>query len=338
MATNAQILSRQWLMLQWIPRYPGKITARQLSERLGTEGHDVTKRTVERDLAALSDAFPLAADERSKPFGWSWQKDARTFSLPGMSPLQALVLELARSHLQPLLPAHLLGPLQPYFEQASATLRQAWGGHRVAEWNRCVAVVQPTQPLIPPKVNGAALPAVHEAIARQRQLEVRYQTREAAHAVRYRVHPLGLVYRGVIGYLVGTIADYGDPRQFALHRILQARLLDEPSRRPNSFDLQVYAESGAFGFMDGGPIELVLRMEAPAAAHLHETPLSADQVIAVDEQEGWIRVRATVHDTSQLRWWLLAFGSQLEVLAPTGLVSSMSEEHRLAAKLYENAH
>jgi predicted DNA-binding transcriptional regulator YafY len=111
-------------MLQWIPRHPRKTTARELAERLRVEGHAVSKRTVERDLADLSDAFPIVVDERDKPFGWNWHKDAPQFSVPGMSPLQALVLNLAHSHLESLLPAHLLQPLEPYFQQAHTTLER----------------------------------------------------------------------------------------------------------------------------------------------------------------------------------------------------------------------
>ncbi|HWG10868.1 MAG TPA: WYL domain-containing protein [Rhodanobacteraceae bacterium] len=251
MATHQETLSRHWLMLQWIPRFPQKITARELVERLHAEGHSVTKGTVERDLAALSGVFPLASDERNKPFGWSWQKDAAQFSLPGMSPLQAMVLNLAHTHLRPLLPAHLLQPLHPYFQQADATLRKALGKRGVAEWNQCIAVVQPTQPLLPPKVNDKALAVVHEALAHSRQLGLRYRSRSAEKTVRYRVHPLGLVYRGILGYLVCTIGDYDDPRSLALHRIEAARMLDEPANALAGFDLQTYAHSGAFGFHEG---------------------------------------------------------------------------------------
>jgi predicted DNA-binding transcriptional regulator YafY len=335
MATNSETLSRQWLMLQWIPRHPRKITARDLVERLHAEGHEVTKRTVERDLAALSEAFPLTSDERAKPFGWSWQKDAPQFSLPVMSPLQAMVLKLARTHVQPLLPAHLLESLHPYFAQSDAALRQTWGKRGMAEWSRRVAVVQPTQPLLPPKVDEAALAVVHQALAQQHQVELRYQSRGMEKPARYRAHPLGLVYRGVVGYLVGTIGDYDDPRQFALHRIRQAHLLDEQAMQPQGFDLQAYARSGAFGFMDNGPIKLVLRMEAPAAEHLHETPLSEDQVITNDAHEGWVCISATVRDTSQLQWWLLGFGEQVEMVEPLHLRNAISAEHLLAARRYK---
>lgn len=318
-AAHGETLGRQWLMLQCIPRYPHKITARELAERLRDEGHTVTKRTVERDLAALSEAFPLTSDERSKPFGWSWQKDAPQFSLPGMSPLQAMVLIMARTHLHPLLPAHLLDPLRPYFAQADATLKQALGKRGVADWSRRVEIVQPTQPLLPPKVNDKVVALVHEALAQQCQLDLRYRSRSAGKTYHYRVHPLGLVYRGVVGYLVCTIADYQDLRSLALHRIESAHLLDETVSTPKDFDLHAYAHSGAFGFMDNGPIKLVLRMEEAAAEHLYETPLSEDQVITQDLKKGWVCVEATVRDTSQLRWWLKGFGNAAEVVAPTTL-------------------
>jgi len=319
MASHSDTLHRQWLLLQRIPRYPHKITAGQLTGQLQAEGHRVSKRTVERDLVSLSEVFPLASDERVKPFGWSWQKDARQFSLPGMSPLQAMVLNLARTHLKPLLPAHLLEPLKPYFVQALATLKQTLGRRGVNEWTMRVTVVQPSQPLLPPKVDEKVLAVVHEAVALQRQLELRYRSRSGGKTLDYRTHPLGIVYRGTLGYLVGTIADYTDPRILALHRIESARVLDGAARTPTGFDLQTYAHSGVFGFMDNGPIRMVLRMTAPAAEHLYETPLSTDQRITADSRDGWVRITATVHDNSQLQWWLRGFGKEVEVVEPVSL-------------------
>lgn len=335
MVSHPDTLSRQWLMLQWIPRQPRKVTSRELANRLQAEGFKVTKRTVERDLVALSGAFPLASDERNKPFGWSWQKDAPQFSLPGMSPLQALTLSLAHSHLQALLPAHLLQPMAPYFQQAEATLRQSLGKSGLRAWNRRVAIVQPTQPLLPPKVNAKAIAGIHGAMAEECQVALRYRSRSAEKPMKFRGHPLGLVYRGALGYLVCTIGNHDDPRMLALHRVEAATVLDEPARFSAGFDLQAYANSGVFGFMDEGPIKLVVRMEAPAAAHLHETPLSEDQVITNDKQGGWLRIAATVHDTSQLRWWLLAFGDQVEVMSPRPLRTAMVATVASSARLYE---
>lgn len=337
MASHSDTLNRQWLMLQWIPRQPRKITARELAASLRAEGFKVTKRTVERDLVTLSGAFPIASDERGKPFGWSWQKDAPQFSLPGMSPLQALVLNLAHGHLRQLLPAHLIHPLEPYFRQADATLRQSLGSSGLRAWNQRVAVVPASQPLLPPKVNDKALAVIHAALADEHQVQLRYRNTTCNKPVTYRVNPLGLVYRGVLGYLICTIGDYDDPRMLALHRVDVASEIAQSARIPTEFDLQAYAHSGVFGFMDNGPIRLVLRMEAPAAAHLNDTPLSEDQVIAGDPQEGWVRITATVHDTAQLGWWLLGFGDQVEVISPRGLRAQVAATVAGAAKLYANS-
>jgi predicted DNA-binding transcriptional regulator YafY len=334
MASHSHTLGRQWLLLQRVPRYPHKTTAGELTRRLHAEGHDVSKRTVERDLAALSEVFPLISDERVKPFGWSWQKEAPQFSVPGMSPLQAMVLSLAHTHLNPLLPAHLLEPLRSYFNQADATLRQVLGKRGASDWNKRVAIVQPTQPLLPPKINESALATVHEALARQKQVELLYRSHSAERRARYRVHPLGLVFRGVVVYLVGTIGEYQDPRSLALHRVEHAQMLDEAADPPKGFELHAFVNSGAFGFHESGSLDVVLRIEAPAAAHLYETPLSESQTIVPDEREGWVRVSARVLDTSQLRWWILAFGEQLEVIAPSELRNEVSVNLRHAQHNY----
>ena len=64
MAANHQLLLRQWAMLRMIPRYPRKITARDLMEKLFNEGFSMTKRSVERDLQSISATFPLVSDDR----------------------------------------------------------------------------------------------------------------------------------------------------------------------------------------------------------------------------------------------------------------------------------
>ena len=318
MAGHTQTLYRQWLVLQMIPRAPRKVSAREIVQRLRAEGQDATKRTVERDLIALSAIFPLQADERAKPYGWSFDHASPGFSLPGMSPFQAIVLRLARSQLGRLLPAHLDEALQPYFRQAEQVLAGVGrDGHRF-DWDRHVAVVEPTQPLLPPDIDSAVLESLHLALDRGQRLRLTYDSRSQHKTLHYTVNPLGLVYRGAVGYLVATIVPYDDPRQLALHRIRAAGLLDETAAHPADFDLRAYARSGALGFLDEGPIELVLRMQRPAAQHLYETPLSTDQRID-DDGPGHVRIRATVNLTSQLRWWILGFGGQAEVLAPLRL-------------------
>lgn len=309
---------RQWAMLKLIPQHPRQISAGELTERLKSEGFDVGKRTVERDLIAFSATFPLISNERSKPYGWSWSKDAEAFALPTMSPLQALTLELAHDHLATLLPASLLDTLAPYFKCAEGVLSSGDGVKKLANWRKKVTIVSASQPLIPPNYSEAIIEAVHSALLAGLQLEISYKSREHVEAKSYPAHPLGIVQRGAVTYLVATLYKYTDILLFAIHRIQAAHILDQPSKPPEGFSLEQYVNQGALGFEENGLIKLVVRFTSAAAEHLWETPLSLDQEIKPDKSS-WVRLQATVPDTAQLRWWLKGFGSEVEILEPTAI-------------------
>ena len=309
---------RQWATLRRIPQFPRQITARELTERLESEGFVVSKRTVERDLNSLSEIFPLISNERSRPYGWSWNKDAEAFSLPTMSPIQALTLVLAHDHLAGLLPASLLNSLAPYFKCANGILSSGDGVKRLSAWRKKVAIVPANQPLIPPSYTEEVIETVHSALLSERQLEISYASREQGETKSYLVHPLGIVQRGAVTYLVATLYDYKDIRLLAVHRIISAQILNQPAKTPKQFNLAKYIYEGAFGFGKDSEIKLVVRFTKHASEHLRETPLSLDQQF-VPDQADWVCLRATVTDTAQLRWWLLGFGNQVEVIEPTSL-------------------
>lgn len=316
MATqNSDTLLRQWQMLRMIPRYPLKITARSLYEKLLHEQFDVTKRTVERDLLSLSKMFPLISDERDKPFGWSWSKDAPVFDLPALSHTEALTLAMVEQHLNALLPASTLSQLQPYFKAAKQHLSDIPNSERSRSWLNKVRTVPPTQPLLPPAVKEAAQKTVYEALLADRQLKIQYLKRGAKDSVAYQIHPLAVVQRGPVTYLCCTFKDYGDLRILALHRIQSATTLEDMAKIPRGFSIDEAIKSGIFGFGGGEEIQLEAIFCNGAGDHLFETPLSKDQLLS-EQKDGTLKLVATVINTPQLKWWLLGFGSDVKVVKP----------------------
>ena len=75
--TNDPII-RLLRILSLLPHAPKKLAARAIFERLADEGYRVTLRTVERDLHRLRGVLPIVLDDGHRPFGWSWQADAKT--------------------------------------------------------------------------------------------------------------------------------------------------------------------------------------------------------------------------------------------------------------------
>ena len=327
-------LLRQWTMLQHIPRQPRGISAAGLHDRLHCEGYPVSLRTVQRDLNKLSREFALVCEAEGPEQRWSWLADAPVLDVPGLSPTAALAFRLAELHLTPLMAPEALRALRPHFDAARRVLNQ--GGSHLARWPQRVRVLSRSQPLLAPEVDPEIYDRICQGLLEGRQLYVRYRSRSRGNQLQqYRMHPLGLVVREPVTYLLATLRDYADVRQMALHRFEAAELLDDPVQPPAGFDLDAYIhEQRAFDLPEASePVALHLRISAGVAEHLTEAPLSRDQEITADEDGGWA-LHASVPLTAQLRWWLLGFGQAVEVVEPQALREEMAAELRAAAAVY----
>jgi predicted DNA-binding transcriptional regulator YafY len=309
-------LSRVMAMLRHIPRHPRKIDTTALLHQLERAGYDISIRSIQRDLNDLSCILPLVADN-GRPQGWSWQADADPFHLPFLDPQAALTFHLVQRHLNTLLPESTLSYLAPWFRTATAVLEA--NDHGVTRWPDKVRVLPRGLRLQSPPIDAAVHATLYDALLQERQVMVRYQQRQATEPKEYLVHPLGVVTRDTVIYLVCTMWNFTDVRQLALHRMQSATILDEACNRPKEFCLDAYIAAGAFGYPESSEtIRLEARFTTGAAAHLHECPLADDQQI-VPDGSGGVRVTATLHDTKELRWWLLGFGDQVTVLGPPRL-------------------
>lgn len=333
MSKHQDALLRQWNMLRLVPRYPAKVTVQALRQKLVDDGFEITQRSLQRDLNELSGAFAIVCDDREKPYGWSWQKDAPSFDLPGLTPTQALTLAMAEQHLQNLLPGPMLEHLHPYFLAARQRLDAEPPPRRSRRWLDKVRSVPATQPLLAPLIDAGVQDAVTEALLHERLLDIRYRRRGENKDVEARVHPLALVQRGPVLYLSCRFYDYEDMRVLPLHRISSAQVREEAARYPKDFSLDEQIEKGKWSFGSGKKIKLVAIFSADHGEHLFETPLSKDQKIDV-LPDGRLRVNTTVADTPQLVWWLLGFGGGVEVMAPRSLRVKVRAETLLMTRAY----
>jgi predicted DNA-binding transcriptional regulator YafY len=137
-----------------------------------------------------------------------------------------------------------------------------------------------------------------------------------------RLHPLGLVQRGPVTYLVATAFKYKNVRLYAMHRVAKAARAEERVKPPEGFDLDTFISAGAMQFGGGRPIRLEALVSEGLAEILAETPLSKDQVLAADGEQ--FRLKATVADSWQLQWWVLGQGEALEVVGPPSLRKSVA--------------
>ena len=322
MKNQSNQLHRQWALLQKIPVKPAYKTVKQLMDALSDDGFTVSKRTVERDLNDLKySPFAVTSDEKgvgNNPNRWFFERDAKLHLLPAMTMQMAFTLLFSAKVLKDMLPSAVLQPLETMLKKAENTLKTSKASFR--HWDKYVKHVPRSLPLIPARVEQSVLDDCLNAMLNSHQLTVTYQPRYDAQS-EYQVNPLGLVYRDSVIYLVCTLWEYTDIRQLALHRIIQVTLLpDRKCLRPTGFDLDDYiSKEGGFLYNQspGKLFKVELRFDTNTVQHLNETPLSPDQVII--NKGDYSLLRATVMDSSQLRWWLLGFGQYVEVIKPKKL-------------------
>ena len=326
------------------------LTTQMIFKRLQGTAEEMDERSVQRVLALLGEAgFLETVNLDAKPLQWRWPKGRKFMALPRLSDQEVLAFRLLELFLKPLLPRESYRALRPYFETARGELNDMPFWAPVKNWEAKVRVVPPAQPLLPPEpppgLTGETArqdwerqqeqtrAALLEALFENRQCAVEYQQLWRDEPARWTLHPLAYLQRGPAFYLLCTIAEYADVRQLAVHRMLSAMVLDRKASKPAGFDVDREVERSQGMGGSGEPLRLVARFWKRAGLHLLETRLATDQV-AEDEGDDHFRLTATVNDTAQLRWWLLSFGSKVEVLEPVGLREEMANQAYWMNRMY----
>lgn len=326
-------IARQWEVLKIIPsaRSPG-LSPTEFKQELCDRGYDVSLRTVQRDLKALSQVFDIDREPGDKNETlWRWQSGAK-LDIQSLELTDALTLRLIETSLRPLLPATVLKALEPRLRNAAEKLDAIHMRNAVSDWANKVASVLPMVPFIPPAIDPAVLETVQSCLLKDFVMTCLYRSVGSEKPKEIKLHPLGLVQRGPVTYLVATAFNYDDPRPFALHRMSAVENAYEAVKRPKGFSLKQFIDDGGMAFGEATPINLVAKISPMLARELEESRLSTHQKIRrVGE---WFRIEAAVQDTWQLRWWLLGKAGDLTVLAPTELKELIRDRINRAAQCY----
>jgi predicted DNA-binding transcriptional regulator YafY len=199
----------------------GRVTAAEVAEEL-----EISERTARRDLEALAMAGIPVYSQQGRGGGWSLVGGART-DLTGLSASEARALFLVagpssvatpelKAALRKLVRA-LPEPLRRSAEAASSAVLvdpSSWGEHAA-----------PAPPF---------LADLQHAVVEGEQVVLAYEDRQH-NATERVVHPLGLIAKGGVWYLVADTAN--GMRTFRVNRVRAVQPTGEPVVRPDGFDL-----------------------------------------------------------------------------------------------------
>ncbi len=308
-------LIRQLTLLRLIPRAPQCIATTTLQKKLDEQGFNVSLRTIQRNLEALSTPFALQCDDSRSPYRWSFMRNA-PIDLPAMDTPTALALSMAKTHLNKLLPQSVLDLLTPQLKRACQHLDNL-SRNDLAHWSRRVRALPNGKTLQPASVSTEVWRYVSTALLERKQLQIDYLSRSKSEVKSMLIHPVGLVSRHSVSYLLGTVNNYSDIRQFALHRIKQIDCLDASANEQTDFDIDSYIQSGGFNAPQPvKEVELVADISPQIAWILNETPLSQEQSLEPLENSNWQRLRARVPKDQETLWWIFSLGENVFLHKP----------------------
>ena len=324
MAKMSQI-ERQWLLLKLIGQQKQQQTTEHLWQSVQDEGAETTKRTVERDLEFLAWLFfpHIQSTMDGRTNTWYWGNNAKIW-VPGLTENQALVMYMVEKNLIDLLPTVTVEHLKPYFDAARERLDQVKTGTR--SWKQKYRLIPSSQILIPALINSASANGIHDALLKDLSVEIGYRDRTKNKTDKANIRPLAIVQRGPVLYVVYANDEEDDIHFIALHRIFSVKpLFFQPERKADTtFNIDEYIESGVLGFGHTYPIPVgkQLSLEAifstKAGERLAETQLDRSQSIDLCN-DGRYMLKANLKFSGQLLWWLLSYGSDVEVVAPKEL-------------------
>ncbi|MEI6147062.1 MAG: WYL domain-containing protein [Methylococcales bacterium] len=335
-----------------LPQEPQAISCKKIQQRLENQLFKVDDRTMQRSMKTLIDAFPgnivcepyptyanrsqSAYFDDDKSYRYYWRKGYKELKLVGLNINQALSLRLVKKYLVSLLPKVTIDDLEPLFTEAAKVLTH-FEDNALSTWPDKIAIIEATQPLIHPVVDPLINDLVGQALLSDKQITMSY-TRHDSQTNDYALNPIGLVLRNGSHYLIATKIGTQDKRQFALHRINKIKLLDSSVELSENCSLEYCLKQGQMGFnLTGtepyGMINFKAIFDTITANHLSESRLSEDQTVKKLDDHHY-EITATIKETEQLYWWLLSFGSRIEVKEPLHLRNKMAETAKAMLEKY----
>ena len=99
---SAETIRRRLFILTTLSR--AKVTAKIIHNRVATEGINVDRRSIQRDLKYLVDHFPnqIEVDDRDPTYGYGYRQPSHARKYSAMSPIEAICFELVKKFIKPL--------------------------------------------------------------------------------------------------------------------------------------------------------------------------------------------------------------------------------------------
>jgi predicted DNA-binding transcriptional regulator YafY len=173
---------------------------------------------------------------------------------------------------------------------------------------------------------------LQKAIGARRKVLMVYQSINAGEVAERTVCPYHLRYYNGAWYLVAFCLLRSEVRIFALDRIEALQAVEETFVFPEDFKIEEYLD-GVLGIVRGRKYTVEVRFDRFQARWIREKALRPGEAIR-EEDGGGVIFECEVSGLTEIKQWVLSFGSHAEVLGPEELREEIREEVKQLGKVY----
>lgn len=288
----------------------GRVTAAELAEEL-----EVSERTARRDLEALAMAGVPVYSQAGRGGGWSLLGGART-DLSGLTAAEATTLFLVAGPSAQATP-DVKAALRKLVRALPETMRDR------AQAAAAAVVIDPSSWDRTEARRPEHLDALQRAVVDGVQIRLGYRGGDGRDSARV-VHPLGLVIKGTVWYLVAGTDD--GLRTFRVGRVRSVEMLDGcVVERPEGFDLAEHWKSVVAELDERrAPVNVRVRASRGVVGWMRGA-FGTRMRVGDDLDDGRVEVVLRMHTEWAAAAELAGFGANVEVLEPAAVRERLAQ-------------
>jgi predicted DNA-binding transcriptional regulator YafY len=304
---DSQQLTRQWAMLRLLSEAKRPYAVKDLAEQL-----QVSKATIERDLATFAHDFALVGESAGKQKK-VYRIDEKIRALEsitfGLSELLAIYASLASF-------ASMTGtPLHEDLHKVVQKIRGFLAPHHNGGLDALSRVFAPhVRGHVDYAPHGEHIDQLVDAIARRRVCTIEYHAAWKGTTRTHRVRPLKIVAHASVLYLLACVGDHERITTLAVHRIRALEESEEAFTVPR-LDIEGHITK-AFGiFVSDQEEDVEIHFDAEIAWRIEERtyhPFEIKERLA----DGTLRYRLRSSAQWEIVPWVQSHGARAELVAP----------------------
>lgn len=288
----------------------------------------VSTKTIQRDVSFMKRELNLPIRFSRDFGGYRYVEEVIDMPVMKLSRQEIFALLVARSSIEQYQGNAFEDPLKSFFKKLLGHLAPL-DLSEMKEMHKHVTY-------LPNGVNTASyetLELLGQACRKKRSVEIEYCAASTQISRKRTLHPRCLINHNGNWYLLASVPKFAKVACYHLARMGKDIRLGKSFEESEPFDL-LKARKYAFGaFLGDSQYKVKIRFDEVAAPYVNEKKWNETQVVK-SREDGGVDFSITVCDLTEIKAWVLSWGSHAQAVGPKKLVSALRDELKLCSLMY----